>query len=243
MIPSVDFIQLESISSTNTWAKEHATEFNTSHLTCITAKEQTEGRGRQNRKWLSPKDTNLYLSLYFVVPDGSSYLANLGQIMSLACVELLLEIGAPARIKWPNDILVADRKIGGVLTETIPIEHQIGIILGLGLNVNMPEELLKTIDQPATSLHRVLKKTIEPSSLIQPLLQHFIPCLKQLKAAGFAPLRSRFEELLCHKGKKISVKLPQKTVEGICDSITAEGCLKLRLPSGHFLTLSIGEIV
>ncbi len=161
---AVDFIQLESIPSTNTWAKEHALTFNPSHLTCITAEEQTGGRGRRDKKWLSPKGMNLYSTFYFVIPNSSSYLANLGQAMVLACAELLLEMEVPVEIKWPNDLLAQKKKIGGVLTETIPLQSEIGVILGLGLNVNMSQELLMTIDQPATSLQLFLKRPLQPAS-------------------------------------------------------------------------------
>lgn len=239
----VDFIQLESVDSTNTWAKDHASSFNPLHLTCVIAKEQTAGRGRQNKKWISPKNVNLYISLYFTIPEGATYVANLGQVMILACAELLLEMRAAAQIKWPNDLLLDNQKIGGILTEITQIDSKMSVILGLGLNVNMPQDLLNKIDQPATSLHLFLKKKIDPLSLIQPLLSYFIPRLRQLQSVGFAPFQSRFQELLAFKGKEITLKLPQKKIRGICDSITSEGCLRLQLHSGQFLTLSIGEII
>jgi BirA family transcriptional regulator, biotin operon repressor / biotin---[acetyl-CoA-carboxylase] ligase len=239
----IDFIQLESVVSTNTWAKENASRFNSSHLTCITAKEQTAGRGRQEKKWISPKDANLYTTLYFVIPENAPYIPNLGQIMALACAELLLEMKAPVQIKWPNDLLIHKKKIGGVLTETIIRQNSIGVVLGLGLNVNMPESILQAIDQPATSLHLILQKHLDPSSLLQPLLPLFISYLEQLQSEGFAPFQKRFLELLAYKGDSITVHLPQKNVQGVCESITPEGCLRLRLSSGKFLTLSAGEIL
>lgn len=239
----IDFIQLETIPSTNTWAKENHARFNPSHLTCITAREQTGGRGRQQKKWLSPKDSNLYATLYFVIPENAPYLSNLGQIMALACAELLVEMSLPAQLKWPNDILIEKKKVGGVLTETISLNHSVGVVLGLGLNVNMPASLLQTIDQPATSLHLFLNQELPLKSLLQPLLNLFLPCLTQLQNEGFAPFQKRFNELLSSKGQRITVQLPHKTVEGICDSITNDGHLKLSLSSGEFQTFSSGEIV
>ena len=238
----VDFIQLETVDSTNTWAKNHASTFNSAHLTCITAREQTEGRGRQERKWISPKG-NLYASFYFTVPKSTTYLANLGQIMALACAEILCEMKVSVQLKWPNDLLVQDKKIGGVLSETIPHDRDIGVILGLGLNVNMPNHLLENLGQPATSLHLFLKKPVEPLALLQPLLSQFSLCLTALQARGFASLQPRFQELLARKGQMVTVQLPLKKVQGICHSITAEGCLRLQLSSGEFLTLSVGEIL
>lgn len=242
-VMKIDFIQLGTIPSTNTWAKENHSRFNTSHLTCITAKEQTGGRGRQQKKWLSPKDSNLYTTLYFVVPENAPYLSNLGQIIALAFAELLIEMNLPVQLKWPNDLLLDKKKVGGVLTETVALDHSVGVVLGLGLNVNMPESILQTIDQPATSLHLFLNQEISPQSLLQPLLNRFIASLLELQEEGFSPFQKRFNELLFSKGKEIKVQLPHKKLQGICDSITSEGYLKLLLPSGEFAEISTGEII
>src|SRR5574342_298733 len=114
----IDFIQLKTTSSTNTWARENSDTFNSSHLTCITAEEQTAARGRQEKKWIAPRGcSSLYLTLYFTVPENAPYIPNLGQIMALACAELLQEMQIPAQIKWPNDLLIHKKKVGGILTE------------------------------------------------------------------------------------------------------------------------------
>lgn len=239
----IDFIALETVSSTNTWVKENISKLNPSHLTCITAREQTAGRGRQAKKWLSPKDANLYLTLYFTVPENASYLPNLGQLMVLSCAELLISLKIKPQIKWPNDLLVDKKKIGGVLTETLSHKSSIGVVIGLGLNVNMPQEALTQIDQPATALHLILHKQVEPTFLVQPLCDLFIPALHQLQQQGFAPFHRRFLALLAYKEELITLHLPHKEIQGICDSITSDGKLKLRLPSGEFRTFSSGEIL
>lgn len=239
----IDFIQLDTVSSTSTWARENSSKLNPSHLTCITAKEQTAGRGRQNRKWLSPKDANLYTTFYFTLPENAPYLANLGQIMTLSCAELLLQLKVPTQIKWPNDLLVNKKKVGGVLTETFPIKNRIAASIGLGLNVNMPEDLLQTIDKPATSLHLILHKQIEPLSLLDPLLKLFTSHLALLQSEGFVPFQKRFLELLAFQGEPITVHLPNKTIHGICNGITIDGRLQILLPIGDLVTLSAGEIL
>ena len=239
----IDFIQLESVDSTNTWAKQNAHRFNSAHLTCITAHEQTAGRGRQDKKWISPKKASLYMSLFFTTHENAHYLSNLGQIMALTCAEFLRDLNVPALLKWPNDIVVEKKKIGGVLTETFPLKNEIGVVLGLGLNVNLPENILKNINQPATSLHLLLHKELQPLSLVEPLLNLFTSHLKLLQSEGFAHFHKQFNKLLAYKGEMITVHLPQESIHGICDSITSEGLLKLQLPSGEFTTLSAGEIL
>lgn len=242
-VMKIDFIQLETVPSTNTWAKENHSRFNPSHLTCITAKEQTGGRGRQQKKWISPKDSNLYTTLYFVVPEKAPYLSNLGQIMALACAELLIEMNLPAQLKWPNDLFLEKKKVGGVLTETVALNNSVGVVLGLGLNVNMPESILQTINQPVTSLHLFLKQEIAPNSLLEPLLRRFISNLVELRKSGFSSFQKPFNQLLYGKGGKITIQLPYEKIEGLCDSITSDGRLRVRLSNGELQSFSSGEIV
>ncbi len=242
-VMKVDFIQLATVDSTNTWAKRNAPTFNPFHLTCITSEEQTAGRARQLKKWISPKGANLYMTVYLVIPENASYQSNLGQIMALSAADLLLEMKVPTEIKWPNDLLVHQKKMGGILTETVSCKNSVGMAIGIGLNVNMPEDILKTIDQPATSLHLVLHKTLQPASLVKPLLQLFISHFSTLQTQGFAPFQTRFQKLLAYKGRTITVHMPGKVIEGTCDSITSDGRLKLLLPAGNFISLSVGEII
>lgn len=238
----VDFIQLGSITSTNTWAKDHLAQLNLAHLTCITATEQTHGRGRMKRTWTSPPG-GLYVTLCFSIPPGAPYCANLGQLLTLACAETLLTFNLPIQIKWPNDLLIEDKKIGGVLAETTAFATQTVAIIGLGLNVNLPKETLHSIGQPATSLCLLLHTALDPLSLLEPLLAHFFRLYETLHTSGFSALQPRFQELLAYHGMPITVDLPQRRVHGICDSITSIGCLKIRLPNGTFETLSIGDVL
>src|SRR6185436_13745053 len=152
----IHYITLDSVDSTNNWVKSHLADLKP--LTCVTAEEQTAGRGRFKRHWISPRGENIYASLYLTVPLGSGYLPNLGQIMAFACAKVLRGLGLKALLKWPNDILIQDKKIAGVLTETVTKDDEIGVILGIGLNVNMSQESLNTIGVPATSLFDQSKK-------------------------------------------------------------------------------------
>ena len=195
----IDFIHLETIDSTNTWAKKNAASFDPSHLTCITAQEQTGGRGRQDKKWISPKNANLYTTLFFTAAENATYLSNLGQILAFSCAQVLLAMGVSIQLKWPNDLLIHTKKVGGVLSETFIQKNCVGIILGLGLNVNMPKSILESIDQPATSLHLSLHKELKPLALLEPILTQFISDLKQLQEKGFTPFHKRFNELLAYK--------------------------------------------
>ncbi|MES2345534.1 MAG: biotin--[acetyl-CoA-carboxylase] ligase [Chlamydiota bacterium] len=239
---SIYYIHFDSIDSTNTWAKHHAHELDRQQLTCITAMEQTAGRGRWNRKWISPKNQNIYATLYFCLPRSCTYIHNLGQILSLSCATVLKKKGFSPEIKWPNDLLLSGKKIAGILTELVVFNDYFGIVLGIGINTNMTQELLETIDQPATSLAQLSGQTWTIEQILEPLLQQFIKDLAELVDQGFKPFQTTYQDLLAYKGKIISSHDGLKHISGTCLSVNDEGRLNLLLPSGEILELTAGEI-
>ncbi len=241
-IKNIHYIHFDTIDSTNTWTKKNASTLDPSQLTCVTALEQTAGRGRFYRKWVSPKGQNIYATLYFCIPRNSPYIINLGQILSLSCVTVLKKKGFDPKLKWPNDILLAGKKVAGILCETVAFEDRIGIVLGVGINVNMSQDLLDSIDQPATSLAQLSDQTWNLEQIIEPILKQFIKDLDILETQGFEPFRSLYEEFLAYKGETLSCHDGIKTLTGICHSINSDGRLNLLLPDGQVATLSAGEL-
>ena len=241
-IKNIYYIHFDTIDSTNTWTKKNAATLDPNQLTCITALEQTLGRGRFLRKWLSPKGQNIYATLFFCLPWKCSYLINLGQILSLSCISVLKKKGFYPRVKWPNDILLEGKKVAGILCETISFEDRIGIILGIGINVNMSQELLESIDQPATSLAQLSGQTWTLEQILEPVLKQFLEDLDVLQTQGFEPFRSTYENLLAYKGETITCNDGLKMIKGICHSIDPTGRLNLLLPGGDVAILSTGEL-
>jgi BirA family biotin operon repressor/biotin-[acetyl-CoA-carboxylase] ligase len=239
---SIYYIHFDSIDSTNTWAKNHAHELDRHQLTCITAMEQTAGQGRWNRRWISPKNQNIYATLYFCLPRSCPYIHNLGQILSLSCATVLKKKGFSPEIKWPNDLLLLGKKVAGILTELVVFNDSFGVVLGIGINTNMSEELLNTIDQPATSLTQLSGQTWTIEQILEPLLQQFIEDLSTLITHGFQPFQVAYQELLAYKGQVISSDDGSKRVSGTCLSVNAEGRLNLLLSSGEILEIVAGEI-
>jgi len=236
----VQYIQLDSIDSTNNWVKSHLSEL--SSFTCVTALEQTAGRGRFKRQWISPRGQNIYATLFFTVPRDAPYLNNLGQLMAFACAKTLRGIGFSAQIKWPNDILIQEKKIAGVLTETVTQGKLVSLIIGIGINVNLPPEALESIDQPATSLLQLSKKNWDIQELTELLMTRFLFDLQLLQKSGFAAFQAPFENILAYKGQEITCLDGTRTIRGICHGITPDGRLQLLLPSGEVRTLTAGEL-
>jgi BirA family biotin operon repressor/biotin-[acetyl-CoA-carboxylase] ligase len=242
MKSKIHYVRLDSVDSTNNWAKAHARKLAEYPIACITAVEQTAGRGRFKRQWVSPRGQNIYATLFFTIPSGAPYLCNIGQLLAYSCAKILKDKGFPAQIKWPNDILVQDKKIAGVLTETLPLDERTGVIAGIGINVNMEKESLEAIGQPATSLLMLSGKPWDLQVVLDLLLDQFLPHLELLKNEGFSAFQAPFESLLAYKGKEITCRDGDQTIKGICHSITADGRLQILLPSGAFKSVTAGEV-
>ncbi len=241
-LKNIYYIHFDSIDSTNTWTKKNAATLDPNQLTCVTALEQTSGRGRFFRKWISPKGQNIYATLFFSLPRNCPYLINLGQILSLSCISVLKKKGFCPKIKWPNDLLLEGKKVAGILCETLSFEDRIGVALGIGINVNMSQELLDTIDQPATSLAQLSGQTWTLEQILEPVLKQFLKDLDLLETKGFEPFRPMYESYLAYKGETISCNDGLKMIKGICHSINPDGRLNLLLPDGKVATLNAGEL-
>lgn len=164
---------LDEVDSTNRYALEFFDEFPDASL--IAAGSQTSGRGRLNRSWISPPDTNIYASFIMknLHDDNWQYAA---MTASLAVLAMLRE-AAPeidAWLKWPNDVLCGTRKICGMLGEikSGPGNVPQGIVAGIGVNINMSPEVLARIDQPATSMLAETGRNFDVKKLTNRLAFH-----------------------------------------------------------------------
>ena len=143
-------ICLDIVDSTQIYARKYLENNSTDKCIIIRANQQTCGIGQNDRKWVSPLG-NLYTS--FIIPLDYNYklLSSISIITSLSICETIESLGFKPMIKWVNDIMINGKKVSGSLTESI-ITEKLFIILGIGININMNEENLNEIDQPATSL-------------------------------------------------------------------------------------------
>lgn len=246
MNKNIYYIHFDSIDSTNTWVKKNALTLDPNRLTCVTALEQTAGRGRFLRKWLSPKGQNIYTTLYFTAPLGWSYLSNVGQILSIAAAEELKNLGFDPQIKWPNDLLIEGKKIAGILGETVTFDEYLGVVLGIGINVDTPDVLLNEIGQPAASLSQISGHLWQQQQILEPIVENFLEKLETLKQHGFAPFQQSYESFLAFKGTEIRCHDGLQYLRGICHSIDNQGRLNLLLSNNDtrlIQPLHSGEIL
>ncbi len=236
--------EFDSIDSTQDDLKRRLStlDFEPNAVVAVVAFEQTKGRGRQGRKWFSPANENIYLSVGIPLPEAIlSSPELLCPLTSLAVYEYIASFGIESvKIKWPNDILVNGKKIAGILIETMTVTQrqspdadtsfQLYALIGIGVNLNMSAEECKMIvDRPITS---VLSETGERSTirdearnLIQTILQHikddpdFISSLFQKWLHKISWLKG--EEITTHRKDGNLQK-------GIVEDITPQGLLVIR---------------
>jgi BirA family biotin operon repressor/biotin-[acetyl-CoA-carboxylase] ligase len=227
---------LDSTGSTMDIAREWAAS-NAPHGALVIAEEQTAGRGRFGRRWVSPAGLNLYLTL-LVRPDAER-LGGLAMIASLAvcrAIETATDL-APV-IKWPNDVQIGGRKVSGILIESESQGEDVRYALvGPGINVNDPIADPE-IAEIATSLAREVGREVSREGVLAAFLNEFedayVTPLPEVRAAW----RSRLATL----GEEVRLTFGGETYEGVAEDVTADGSLTLRLPDGSRRTFEAGEV-
>lgn len=229
------------IGSTNSWSKENFASFNQNAITLVTADQQTQGRGRFNRRWDSPAGLNIYATFNFTININQNP-GNLAQILALSACEVIENLALKPTLKWPNDLLLSQKKAGGILCETFSFEDKLAIILGIGLNVNMPKNLLSLIDQTATSLKEEAGHSFEVESILESLKVNFSKNLALFLSHGLSPFLEKYNHYLKDAfGKKMSFLQKNKKEEGICHSINDDGSLNVCMANGDIVRLFSGE--
>lgn len=205
------------------------------------AKRQTAGRGRLGRKWVSFEGGNLLFSMYYRTSVGLDRFPSLAMAMAISIDELLHGVKVPSNLKWPNDVQVKGRKIAGLLVERAGED---GLVIGVGLNVNMTAIELAQIDQQATSLKNETGKDWNVEALLNDLLTNHLPhWLHSWEAEGFAGLRVRWLQGCGGLDAPIAVRDGATRIHGTLAGFGENGELLLRLPTGEIQTIWSGDVV
>ena len=197
-------LKFDCIDSTNTYGKAN---FDTlDDKTVIIANEQTKGRGRFNRVWVSKNCENIYLSLV-LKQQNTKYITNLTQYMSVVSADVLKTYNVQPQIKWPNDVLVNNKKICGILSEGVIKNNQLsGIVLGIGINLNMDDKTLNSIDRPATSLNIETGKQINKEEFLKKLIDSFFENYNNAMQNGFEYFKNDYLKYVDFLGKTVFIQ-------------------------------------
>lgn len=235
----------ETVGSTNTIAAELA-EKGAQEGTVVLADSQEKGRGRLGRHWVSPPGVNIYTSIILRPKIKPKDVTLLTIMAAVACTAALRKVtGLDISIKWPNDLTVSDKKIGGILTElkTTP-DKIVCAITGIGINVNMDSNAFHDdIKQIATSVKNETGKLYQREVIITEVFNEISHWYKILNAMRRDMLLSEWQKMTSTLGKEVQVIIGKETFIGLAESIDDEGMLNLRLPDGMLKKISTGDII
>ena len=240
-----EVIVLESAVSTNDFALEIGRDRKEPEGIVVIADEQTGGRGRFDRKWISPPGVNLYCSV-ILKPDfvsGDVQLVTLAAAVAVASA-IRDNAGINAEIKWPNDILVNNRKVCGILVEMRSGGGRPSLlIVGIGVNVNMHMDAFDDdFKGLATSLKIEKGHSLDRRSLFNGILSRFEGVYKILLNGDKAAVIKEWYRLNCTIGKRVSIRDQNRIITGMADGINERGELLVRLSSGDIETVSAGDV-
>jgi len=196
----------------------------------VVAECQTAGRGRRGRQWVSPFGSHIYFS-YLWHLDGIGQAMGLSVAVGLALRQTIAPlIDAPVTLKWPNDVYVDGKKIAGILVE---LEGQAdgpcAVVIGIGINVNMPQAQGETIDQPWTDISRECDEAnIDRNQLIGRLMLNLANQMQQFTQSGLAPIVASWNEHDHFYQKPVKLLMGNHQIEGIGQGIDAQGGIVLK---------------
>lgn len=230
----------DSIDSTNAQAMRLVGQGAALPLVVL-AEQQTAGRGRRGRKWVSPFAENLYYSLVLRIDGGMRQLEGLSLLVGLAVVKTLREMGvAGAGLKWPNDILVGHRKLAGVLLELTGDPADVcHVVIGIGINVNM--RVSEEVDQPWTSMLIEAGIAVDRNQLVARLNEALNAHLAAHRKSGFAAFQAEWEGNHLWQGKSVTLLAGASVVDGVVMGVDAGGGLRLQV-GDQIQTFSGGEL-
>ncbi len=195
------------------------------------AEMQTAGRGRRGRKWQSPFAQNIYLSLSWCFETGIAAMEGLSLAVGVAVVKAVQGIGIEgASLKWPNDILVGESKLGGVLIEIAgDVSGQCQAVVGIGLNVQMSESEMGSVEQPWTDLHGLSSRVPKRNDIVASLLAQLFPVVSTYESKGFSVYQEEWESLCHHIGRDVALSTPSQKIKGVMTGVDASGALRIRV--------------
>jgi BirA family biotin operon repressor/biotin-[acetyl-CoA-carboxylase] ligase len=236
-------LRFDSLPSTNTEAARQAS-LGAGEGLCVVAREQTLGRGRQGRVWISPVDAGLYFSIVLRPRLDMSAWPLITLMSALAVSDALTEAcQLSTDIKWPNDIEAASRKLCGILAETLEAATGRACIVGIGINLNdgaFPFELRER----ATSVQAVTGNAPDREALLQALthaLAHRYHALHQADGAA-ATVQEWAQRSSYAMGKRVRVQLAKETLEGTTRGLESDGALRVETFAGEIKIIRAGDV-
>lgn len=242
LLQDFHLLAFDELDSTNDEAKRLARSGG-SHGAIIWAKRQTAGRGRMERGWHSPVG-NLHVSVLLTPGGDVAKLSQLSFVAAVAAREAIVPVlpdGAKVQLKWPNDLLIGGKKVGGILVETFrpPSDPRLWAIVGFGLNI---ESAPKDVLFPATCLKGEGVDLVSAKIVLSRFIHHFIVRYNGWAEGGFAGIRENWLKNAWMLHKKIRIVLPQEEMKGTFAGLEEGGSLILEMTGGKRQVVPAGDM-
>lgn len=239
---NLTILRFDQLGSTNTEALAQAKRGAAEGL-CIVAREQTAGRGRHGREWVSEKDAGLYFSIVLQPRIEARFLSLLTLMTAVVVFDVLREAGLGPDIKWPNDLLVNEKKICGILAEMADAPKGRVVVVGIGINLkrsNYPPELAET----ATSIEQEMGRAPNAEELLLSLTRFFSEYYERLQQPdGPGEIRRLWAERSSYSsGRQVKVTTANKVITGTTDGIEENGALRVLTAGGEIEIVHAGDV-
>jgi len=236
----------DQMDSTNRYLSELAhTHPEESGVICV-AEQQTAGRGRRGRPWVSPFARNIYMSLLWRFEEGPAGLSGLSLAIGVAVVRALKQQGVEeVGLKWPNDIYWQNKKLGGILLEVSgESAGPCSAVIGVGLNVNMSQDEAEAIDQEWIDVQGIIGKerVFSRGQLLASMITTLLEVTANYTQDCFSAYVDEWRKYDCMQGRKVDVFIGNKTVTGHIRGIDDDGLLLLEIETGEIKHYASGEI-
>lgn len=198
----------------------------------VLAEYQASGRGRRGRVWASPFASSLYLSMAFDFARGAAELEGLSLAVGVAVAETARRMGVPGvALKWPNDILAGERKLGGILIELAgELDARCTAIVGVGINGALPPHVV--IDQPHTDILQETGQRPDRNAWAAALLVALLEMGEEFRRHGFAAFAERWHELDAFAGQAVTVFQGNARIDGVACGVSSRGALRVETSEG-----------
>jgi BirA family biotin operon repressor/biotin-[acetyl-CoA-carboxylase] ligase len=242
VLKELDSIFIEdSTESTNDNAKNHLKR-QTGLFSIHLAEQQTSGRGRNTKKWVSPHGKNIYISLGWKSSLNHSHLEGLSLAVATCLIAALKRFSSDElKIKWPNDLLINKKKISGILIETSDSEEGLDVVIGIGINVHMDESEGTDIDQSWGNLEELPSNELDRNKIIVSIVSEMHELFKEYPKSGFKNYHQVFESHNLLKDKLCKVNMDKETLEGKVLGVNETGELLFE-KNGEIQRLRYGEV-
>ncbi|OUR62351.1 biotin--[acetyl-CoA-carboxylase] ligase [Colwellia sp. 39_35_sub15_T18] len=240
IMPEVEVHSL--IDSTNSYLMRRLPNQVTQGQVCL-AEYQSAGRGRRGRQWISPFGSQIYLSMYWYLEQGLSAAMGLSLVTALAVSDAIYSVtNIQVQLKWPNDVYLGGVKLAGILIDlegqALEPSHS---VIGIGLNLSIPQQAAQQIDQKWTDLQSHCASKIDRNILSAQLIHHLLKRLQQHQNNGLAVMLDEWHARDFYLNKRVKLLTGEKETRGICRGVNNQGALMLEV-DGQVKPIYGGEV-